>query len=300
MKTKKGLAFVINIFWILIIIGAAILLVKGVGPKLSFIGNGETTFSYTQQSDSDPLFIGDKEFKANTPRYSCKYIGEKVKSEDTDPRCWSTKISYADHTYTIYSGQSISLNEYLTVHFDVKAQMYSESSTDPYIYRDDQHWTSFYTFSLNNFELTSEIDSSQYYYELNSDEDLLHKIQNDLASFDVDHAGAWVRPKHSLLERGEQWTQNEFPIQEGTISKLIPVDTSELGKVQYEFQPYIIIEADGQVIIKQKNPVMIEYEIVKELPKQDANKNPSRFSLISYKILSSCSKVFKHILGWFS
>lgn len=292
MYMKKGVLLVIPFLFLLLVAIAAVLLIGGFSGKLSLLDSQKTSFTYTQQYDSDPLHIGDKEFKAIAPRYLCGYVGEKVLSKNTERSCWSSKIVYEGQEFNIYAGQSIRLNDYLIVHYDLKAQMYSDSSVSPYVYKDKQHWTSYYTFTLSNFEITSEVESTEYYYELNSEKDLLIKINNDLASFDKSHAGVWIRPKHDLLERGEIWTENNISIIKGTSYNLFVVDTDELGKVKYEYQPYVIIDADSRVVLKQNNPINIEYEIVLDIPEDHQNIKPSWFDVLI--------EMIKSVLRWFS
>ena len=291
MNTKKGY---FNYFFIFLII-ALLIFVVGTGAKSLAFFSDETSFSYTQTQNSFPLKIGNKEFSPSKLQYTCGDLGQsKIRYPEPRPDCWRTKATFDGKSYTLYGGQSTKINEYLSVTMNPQGKVIFDSESgilEGYI---DDSWQVTYNFIVKtDYILSSQFDDAPYYVELDSDSDFLITINNNMADFDKDHAGIWVRQKHYLLERGEGWDSVDMRLNEGSNRYLVKPDASELGKAEIEIQPYIIIEADQEITIKQTDAIKTKYEVVMDVP-DDVN-NDGRGRLV--RLWESIKDFF---LGWFN
>ena len=297
---KKGIAPVV--FFIIAVVFVLAIMAINVGKhRLSVFGSDEITFTYSHAHDAVPLFIGDKEFRSSPLSYICGDIGKEV-VRYPHPRadCWKSEVSYDGKRYTFYGGQEkVQITEYLSVEFTPWGKVYYDDELMGE-YKNDNDWYSSYSFTLNpSGILDSEIAGVNDKAILNSETEFVITINNDLASFDQEHAGYWYRTKHDLLERGESWQTMRMPINEGKYNYLLPPDTSELGRVTLEFQPFIMIEADQNVTIKQNKPLMLKYEVVMDLPESNPDMpQPERGRI--QKIWDSIKDFFRGIFGWLS
>ena len=291
MNTKKGF---LNYFFIFLIIALCIFAIGTGASKLSVFSD-ETSFSYTQDQNSFPLKIGDMEFSPSNLQYTCGDIGEdEIRYPDPRPDCWRTKVNFEGKSYVLYGGENTKINEYLSVTMNPRGKVIFDNESGisgGYI---DDNWRATYNFIVKtDYIISSQFDDAPYYVKLDGDKDFLVTINNNMAHFDKDHAGVWVRQKHYLLERGEGWESAKMSLNEGSNKYLIKPDASELGKAEIEIQPYIIIDADQSVTIRQDKPIKTKYEVVMDLP-DDVN-NEGRGRLV--RLWESIKDFF---LGWFN
>jgi len=263
-------------FLFLILIAAAIVIIMSgnAGKTLSAFSSDTVAFSYTHKYNSDPLFIGDKQFNPAILSYSCGDIGKTyVRYPDPNPDCWTTSVSYDGNEHKFTGGKTTKLNSYLSA----TLQPYGKITFDEDVqgdYASNSDWRSTYAFILKpSGILSSKIDDDRYYFKLNSDAQVLVEIDNELASFSDLQSGLWQRISHSLLTVGTEWETVPFALRKGTNKYLVPIDTSELGKATIEIQPFAKIIADQTVTVRQAEPVRFNYEIVMQLP-DDGQGNP--------------------------
>lgn len=292
MKSKKAYINYFIIFFLIVIAVFAI----GTGAKKLSIFSDETSFSYTHDHSALPLKIGDKEFSPSALQYTCGDMGmTSIRYPEPRPDCWRTRVTFDGKTYTIYGGQNTKLNDYLSVTLNPRGKV----SFDPERgisggYIDEDYWKSTYNFIVKtSYILSSQFDDAPYYVELNSDKDFLATVNNNLAKFDSEHAGFWIRHKHYLLERGEGWQTVRMKLEEGSNKYLIKPDSSELGKAEIEIQPYIIIDADQTVTIRQDKPIKTKYEIVLKIPEGVNNEGRGKLARLWESIKS-------FFMGWFN
>ena len=283
---KKGI-------WHWLIVGILIALAVfeiGAAGKLSFYGD-TVKFKYTQDKDSDVLRIGDKDFIASDPQFVCDYQGKlEYRAPDPAPYCWKVPVEYEGKFLYLYPGQSIQISSALSVELKLNTKM--EFGED-HVKIVDDHWQSVFTFSADTSEaLYTEPVQVPSTVILGSDSDALLEINNNIASFDQKHAGLWIRKGHSLLERGEPLETVEFELSVGTNKYLIPLDTSELGEVKIEVQPFVTVKADSISTIYQKNPYTISYTVVLDYPTSDETD-----AIVSE--MSFLDKIIAWFMGWF-
>ena len=298
-QTKKGF---LNYLIVLIIIVIAILVIGANTDKLSAFGDDRIEFTYTHQHDSNPLVIGDKQFSPSELTYSCGPTGDTiVRYPEPQPECWGSDVSYDAGSYPFTAGQTILLNQYLSATLKPQGKVYYNDELHGE-YKDESHWKSVYDFTLDPDILASEIESSRYYVKLNSNTDVLVMIHSRLAGFDKEHAGIWSRTKHGLLERGESWQTNMMQINQGSNKYLIELDTSELGKATLEIQPFVVIDADRKITIRQKKPIKLNYEVVMQEPDPSPQIPDGRIDDRSNteKFFAFFADLFEKIKGWFT
>ena len=280
-----------------LIVVVLIALGVGVGSgKLQFIGNS-ADFDYTHTHDSDPLMIGSKSFSPGPLEYTCDDIGQrKIVYPEPRQECWKTRVLFDDDYYDFIPNQPVKINEYMTVTLNPKGNVYfDEEEGLNGEFEDQNDWKSVYHFDVD----TDGILSTTVYQVkeeilLNSNQDFILKINNNLYDFNAGDAGAWVRMKHSLLERGETWETRKFGIKHGANSYLITPDTSELGEVSMEFQPFIEINADEKVTIRQSKPIELSYEVVMQIANDDQDQEDQEQT----KWQTFIAWIKKNLLGW--
>ena len=248
-------------------------------------------FTYTYDYQSKPLMIGDNSFSALPVEFTCKYAGDKVRYPNPSKLCWETRIRYKGKTYELRGGQSVRLDENLKVKFTPKAKVEFKPELNRYVYEDEDDWTSYFQFTLKGYDFGVDGTSTNQVLQLDSQDKIKISIKNNIASFPKTNAGIWVRPQHGLLERYEGWEELRMAIDEGINTYEIPADTSELGEVALEVEPFLEIEADKKIVIPAKNKITIKYKVSSEAqPESDEVIKPSFFCLIA--------DFFKNLVGW--
>jgi len=283
---SRGVGYLI----IIILFVIAVALVSGLfaADKLSFFGNS-VEFTYTHSHESAPLFIGSKTFEASPLQYVCRdaWMGV-VRYPAPRKECWKATASYGGATYNLIAEKKIRLDEFIsvTLYPNGKATL----NNDAWGFEKPGDWSSRYVFEVDEKGLLSSIVySSPEFVKLNTEADALVGIENELAGFDKEHSGIFLRANHGLLEKAESWKEYDVAINEGESKYLIPLDTSELGKVNLEIQPFLLIDADDVVTLKQNQPIKIQYEVVKQIP--TAQEEVSKGFL---------TKIWEWIKGWFN
>ena len=267
--------------------------------SLSVYDSGEASFTYTHKYDSEPLLIGDNEFTATSLSYICGDTGDSSVSYP-EPRhdCWRTQIKYEGKVYTISGEHSAQLSPYLSVTLHPRGKIYFEDGEAHF--KRDSSWTSTYQFHVRAPDiLISEFNESEEYIELDSNAKFKLSIDNNLASFDDKHAGIYQKHSHKLFEIGNEWDQKPFPIKEGENEYFISPDSSKLGKVTTEVQPFIVIDADKTVIIRQNNPISVEYEVVLDLDKYAEAGTESEIEILDDEDVGFFKGVWNWFKGWF-
>jgi len=266
----------------------------GSGANKLSVFSDETSFSFTHYSSASPLMIGDKSFTSSSLKYTCGDIGEKrVIYPEPGTDCWKTEIKFDGKSYTLIAGQNTKINDYLSVTMNPKGKVIFGNDSGIAGGYLDKDWQVTYNFIVKtSYILSSQFDDAPYYVALNSDKDFLATINNNLANFDSEHAGLWVRQKHYLLERGEGWVAVPMKLNKGSNNYLISPDSSELGKADLEIQPYIIIDADQKITIRQDSPIKTKYEVVMDIPDNVNNEGKGRL----VRLLESIKSFF---MGWF-
>lgn len=269
MKGKKG--YIHYILGVILIIAGIFIIGKYTDASfLSFFGS-DVEFTYTNQHGKEPLMIGMKQFQAYPPEFTCKDDGRKyIRYPYPSSKCWQSRIVYDGQEHMITCSAPIWLDDNLKVAFwprtSGKDTKVSFENGIPF-YNKETDWVAEYKFGLMNSNvLSSAVVESKDQILIGDNRDVLIEIDNTLAEFDEDHSGVWVRSNHELLERAEEWDDVRMPLMEGANKYLIELDGTELGTVKTEIQPYVVIDADKKVIIRQKNPTVIEHEVVLDDP----------------------------------
>lgn len=252
------------------IIAIALLIISTVSYQTYSIFNTDTVaFTYTHADGGMPLSIGIKQFSPQSLTYTCEYMGEvEVRYPEPSPDCWESRAVFAGREYAFTAGVPVEIHPLVTVTMrpDAKVTFLEGYVREPIINED---WKTVYTFEIETDDLlTSSIRKVKPQALLGSDQVAIIIITNRLTSFTADNAGYWIRTTHKLLERGESWDRYNASMYEGENAYLIPVDTTELGDVELEVQPFIEIEADKTIRIIQDRPITLSYEVVQEIPNQ--------------------------------
>lgn len=257
----------------------------------SFPFSDSIKFTYTYDYQSKPLKIGENSFSALPVEFTCKYSGDKVRYPNPSKLCWKTRVIYKDKIFELRGGQSVRLDENLKVQFTPKAKMEYNSEFERYVYESWDDWTSYFQFTLSGYDFGVDGTSTNQVLQLNSQDKIKISIKNNIATFPKTNAGVWVRPQHGLLERAEGWQEIRMAIDEGVEIYEIPADTTELGEVALEVQPFLEIEADKKIVIPSRNKITIKYKVSSE-PHSDSDEviKPSFFSLIA--------TFLKNLVGW--
>ena len=238
----------------------------------------ETRFTYTYSPGSVPLSIGDVEFTPQRPTFSCDLTEDGYRYPEPDISCWSVPVSYDGDMLSLQPGESTRLSEIMSVTPEIEDLHVMPGKRDT-------NYEVVFTFNVSANALSARLRSPQEQIALDKELSALLTVQNRLPDFSDDQAGVWVRYSHGMLPRGEKLHVKTMSFDHGENSYQVPLDTSELGKVDVAVQPFVKIQADSEITIYGKRKTG-EYEV--ELPEK------------TRKETAWYVDVLKWLAGWFN
>lgn len=256
---------------------------------VAFMGAVEaynTQVSYTQDYTTSPLLIGSEPITISSPEYTCGVgAGEKIVYSKPRADCWQIRAEYDGRFIILRPGEETKLADHIYLSCTPSAKMFWNSDYQRYVYDKSTHWQNHCSLTVRNFELKPKVDLPVNQVLIDEDLQLLLSVENDLGDFPAHMAGAFVRKKNDMLFRDEPWEEINFEVNSPSSAVTLNADTSEIGSITLEIQPFIRIKGDKTVILPSEEIIEAEYLVT---PDQGSFQKPS-----------ALQKLLSVILGWF-
>ena len=215
------------------------------------------SFAVVHNKDLTTTKIGDIQCTSIKTNFdennvNCAFEGDHINTPYPQKSCWSTILTCGQNTFTFIDSETKKINDYIEVTY------YASSEFDKIEKIRDDKWSNLFTFKISNF-LKTKLLNDTYQVNLNTERNIEFEVENKLANFD--NAGVFVKRNNKLLDIEYPVERHDVKLILGTTKITIPLNTSILGVVEYELQPFVEIETSKtNMILGEK--ALIGYKIM--------------------------------------
>lgn len=212
--------------------------------------------------------IGD-EIISSSIDFVCNPQGENWNAPQPSVGCWKVNAE----GYTMYIGDEVRLNEWLSL------KLNGISANYHYCEADEENCVEGIKSSSRSFALTMDLDSitinhienEKYFIVKDSQEKMCFGINNQLANFNHEEAGFYVRQYNDILGTEKPPAFRKNAVKKGENTYCTDTDTSMYGEVEYGVHFYFIYKSDTTYQVFDNENLLFRYKIVDEEDVTDGN-----------------------------